>query len=178
MKKVLMTTIALLMVTSLAMANGGGRGPGGPGGDFGFGPGGELLVSSDGTVFLTRTVSDSATGAATTTITAVRSTRTTAWTATLPVRDGHLTLSGTNLLSVTSSMATDGTVSSTITAISTASGATAWTLTRAGRVTELEAFNGGTYAIVVTPAATTGAAATRSLIAISPTGTVLWSVTV
>ena len=171
MKKTLITTVAMLMLASLALANGGGRG--GPG-DFGEG---NLLIASDGTVFLTRTVVDTATRTATTTVTAIRSTGTTAWTATLSDRDGRLVLSGSNLLSVTSTAASDGTVSSTITALSTASGAVAWTRTISGRVTELEPFSGGTYAIVVTPAATTGGTATRQLVAIGNDGTVLWTVT-
>jgi hypothetical protein len=177
MKKTLITTVAMLMLASLALANGGGRGgPGGPAfGDFG---GGNLLIASDGTVFLTRTVVDTSARTATTTVTAIRSTGVTAWTATLPNREARLVLSGTNLLSVTSTSASDGTVSSTITALSTASGAVAWTRTLSGRVTELEPFSGGTYAIVVTPAMTAGGAATRQLVAIGNDGSVLWTVTV
>ncbi|HEX7421910.1 MAG TPA: hypothetical protein VF505_18640 [Thermoanaerobaculia bacterium] len=176
MKKTLITTIAMLMLASLALANGGGHGgPGGPGpGDFGEG---NLLVASDGTVFLIRTVVDTGTRTATTTVTAIRSTGATAWTATLANRDRGLVLSGSNLLSVTSSSASDGTVSSTITALSTSSGAVAWTRTISGRVTELEPFSGGTYAIVVTPATTTGGTPTRQLVAIGNDGSVLWTVT-
>lgn len=177
MKKTLITTIAMLMLASLAIANGGGHGGlGGPGpGDFGEG---NLLVASDGTVFLTHTVVDTATRTATTTVTAIRSTGTTAWTATLANRDGHLVLSGSNLLSVTVTAASGETVSSTITALSTASGAVAWTRTISGRVTELEPFSGGTYAIVVVPATTSGGTATRQLVAIGNDGSVLWTVTV
>lgn len=177
MKKVLMATLTLLLVAGGAMANGpgGAGGRGGDGGPGGGGPlGGNVLVASDGTAFVTRTVTDSATNTSTTQLIAVRSTGTTAWTITLTNRRGLL-LSGSNLLSVADSTGTDGVASSTITAISTATGATAWTLTRAGHITDLEPFSGGTYAIVVTPAATSGAAATRSLIAISGSGTVLWS---
>jgi hypothetical protein len=177
MKKTLITTIAMLMLASLAFANGGGRG--GPGGrgpaDFG---GDNLLVAADGTVFLTRTVVDTSTRTATTTVTAIRPTGVTAWTATLANRDERLVLSGSNLLSVTSSAASDGTVSSTITALSTSSGAVAWTRTLSGRVTELEPFSGGTYAIVATQATTNGGTATRQLVAIGNDGSVLWTVTV
>lgn len=174
MKKTLITTIAMLMLASLALANGHG-GPGGPGpGDFGEG---NLLVASDGTVFLTHTVVDSATRTATTTVTAIRPTGTTAWTATLANRDAHLVLSGSNLLSVTSTAASGETVSSTITALSTLSGAVAWTRTLSGRVTELQPFSGGTYAIVVVPATTSGGTATRQLVAIGNDGSVLWTVT-
>ena len=161
MKKTLITTIAMLMLASLALANGGGRGgPGGPAfGDFG---GGNLLIASDGTVFLTRTVVDTGARTATTTVTAIRSTGVTAWTITLANRDGNLVLSGTNLLSLTSTSASEGTVSSTITALSTASGAVAWTRTINGAVQDLLPFSGGTYAIVVIPATTSGGTATRS----------------
>lgn len=175
MKKTFLTTVAMLMVASLALANGGHGGPGGPfGPDFG---GGDLLVASDGTVFLTRTVVDTGTNTATTTVTAIRPTGVTAWTATLSNREGRLVLSGSNLLSVTSTTASDGTVSSTITALSTATGAVAWTRTISGRVTDLTSFSGGTYAIVVTPATTTGGTATRQLVAIGNDGTILWTVT-
>jgi len=154
MKKAGIATLTLLLVAGAAMAQHGGPG------------GGEVLVASNGTVFITSVVRDSATETATTQIVAVTTSGAKAWTATL-ANGGRLTLSGNNLLSVS-----DG----TITAINTATGATAWTLTQSGRVMELEPFSGGTYAIVVTPAATSGAAATRSLIAISSSGTVLWSV--
>lgn len=160
MKKVLIATLTLLLVAGAAMAQ---RGGGDRGHEGGFGG---LIVASNGTVFITSVTRDSATETATTTITAVSTSGAKAWTATL-ANGGHLTLSGNNLLSV------DG---STVTAINTATGATAWTLTQTGRITELEPFSGGTYAIVVTPAATSGAAATRALIAISSSGTVLWSV--
>ena len=173
MKKVLIATLTLLLVAGVAMAQRGpmheGRGPGGaaPGG-------GNLIVASNGTVFVTRVVTDSATNSASTQVVAITSSGSQAWTATLANR-GHLTLSGNVLLSV-SDASTGSALSSTITAINIATGATAWTLNQAGHVMDLEPFSGGTYAIVVTPAATSGAAATRSLIAISGSGTVLWSV--
>lgn len=176
MKKAFITTVGLLMLASAAFANGGHGGPGGPG-DFGGAPEGNLIVASDGTLFITRSVVDTGTNTATTTVTAIRSTGATAWTATLPNRVGHLVLSGSNLLSVTSSAASDGTVSSTITALSTASGAVAWTRTIAGRITDLTPFSGGTYAVVVTPATTTGGTATRQIVAIGNDGSVLWTVT-
>ena len=71
----------------------------------------------------------------------------------------------------------DGTVSSTITAISTASGATAWTKSIAGRVGELAPFSGGTYVFVTVPAATSGGSATHSIVAIDNNGNTLWTVT-
>ena len=173
MKKVLIATLTLLLVAGGAMAQHGpmhgGRGPegGAPGG-------GNLIVASNGTVFVTRVVTDSATNTASMQIVAITSAGSQAWTATLANR-GHLTLSGNVLLSVSDS-STSSAVNSTITAINITTGATAWTLSQPGRVMELEPFSGGTYATVVTPAATSGAAATRSLIAISGSGTVLWSV--
>ena len=45
----------------------------------------------------------------------------------------------------------------------------------AGAALELRPFNNGTYAVVVTPAATTGGTATRSLVAIGNDGSILWT---
>jgi hypothetical protein len=65
-------------------------------------------------------------------------------------------------------------VTTTLTALSTASGATAWTKSISGRV-ELFPFNSGTYAIVVVPAAKSGGTATRSLMGISNNGSTLFT---
>jgi len=172
MKRLVVTTIAMLMINS-AYARGpepGGR-PGGEGG----GPGGNAIVAADGTVLITSAVIDTAAETATTTVTAVTSSGVKVWTATI-AGHAHFELSGANLLYVTSATAADGTVSSTINAISTATGTAAWSRTLAGRAGELLPFNGGTYAIVVTPAATSGGTATRSLVAVSSSGSVLWTV--
>lgn len=174
MKKVLTLIFAISMIAGAALAEGHGGGPGGPGG-FGApggGPEGGLLVGADGTVYLTTTTVSS--GAATTTIKAVRSTGATAWTATINTR-GHLELSDGNLLYVTESTAADGAVTSTINAINTTTGAAAWTRALGGRLMELRPFNNGTYAVVVTPAATNGGTATRSLVAIGNDGSILWT---
>jgi hypothetical protein len=100
-----------------------------------------------------------------------------AWTITIADRRERLVLSGSNLISVTESTAPDGTVSSTLTGISTSSEAAAWTRTLTGRVLELEPFSAGTYAIVVAGATTTSGSATRSLVAIGNDGSVLWTAT-
>ena len=169
MKKLLVLAFTLLLSTA-AFARGGGR----PGGDEGAGgPGGGLIVADNGTVLVRRVTTDSATDTRTTTLTAYTAAGAQAWTVTL-TDGGHFTLSGTNLLFV-SYDSTAGT--STITARALATGAVAWTKTVTGRVQELEPFSGGTYAIVVVPAATEGGTATRSLVAISSTGATLWTVT-
>jgi len=168
MKKSLAVFFAISLIAAIAAAN--DHGPSGPG--FFVGPEGGLTVGPDGTVYLTSTAVVN--NVATTTIKAIRSTGVVAWTASIAGRD-HFTLSNGNLLTVSESTATDGTVTSTITAISTASGATAWTRTLNGRVGELHPFSGGTYAEVVVPATTTGGTATRSLVAIGNDGTVLWT---
>lgn len=176
MKRALIAFLAVMMIAGGAFAQGGGGGRGGhgPGGDDG-GPGANLIVTDNGTVFIVNTARDSATDTSTTTIKAISTSGATLWTATLSSGRGHLFLSGGNLLSVTDSSTTTA-VQSTITAIATATGATAWTLNVAGRVQGLEAFSGGTYAVVVVPPAAEGGAATRSLVAISNSGTILWSV--
>lgn len=176
MKRILTATLVMLLTAGVALANGpGGRGPGGPGGpnDGGMPGGGNAIVAADGTLFVTRRVVDTATNTSTTQLIAITTAGSTAWTVTL-TDNGHFRLSGSNLLSVSSS-ATDTAVTSTVTARSTATGAVAWTATINGRVTDLEPFSGGTYAIVVTPAATTGGTATRSVVALSNSGTTLWT---
>lgn len=180
MKRIAVLTLSLLLMAGVAGARGGRGGPGGPGGGpgDGFGPGpggGHAIVASDGTIIVTRVVSDSATDTATAQLVAVSPSGATLWTQTLSEGRGPLVLSGNNLLSVSDS-STDTATSSTITARAISTGAVAWTANVAGRVTGLEPFSGGTYAIVVTPAATEGGAATRSLVAISNSGATLWTV--
>jgi hypothetical protein len=180
MKRILIAVFALTLVTGAAFAQHGPGGPGGPAGDHGpgdRGPEGGLIVGSDGTVFLIQPSSTSTSAAPSFTVKAIRSSGSTAWTATFN-GPGHLELSGSNLLQVSSTTASDGTVSSTITAISAASGTVAWTRTLSGRVQELRPFSGGTYAVAVVPAATSGGTATRSLVAIGNDGSVLWTVSI
>ena len=171
MKRNLIAVLTLVLLSTSAFAQqgrGGDRGQGGPGGA----PGGHAIVAPDGTIFITR---DSATEGSFELV-AIRPTGTTAWTATITGRS-NLQLSGSNLLQVSQTQATETTpATTTIRAISTSSGQVAWTATLNGRVTSLEPFSGGTYAIVVTPAATAGGAATRSLVAISNSGPTLWTV--
>lgn len=182
--KVLTAAMAMVMVAAIAAANGPGHGPGGPGGFQGGGPGdfggpgpeGGLLVGSNGSVFIVSGTYDSATNSSTTTVKAVSSTGAVLWSRTLNVR-ARFELSGSNLLTIDDVAASDGTITSTITAISTSTGATAWTKSVTGRITSLTPFNGGTYAVVVVPATTTGGTATRSLVAISDAGATLWSIT-
>lgn len=173
MKKAVLA-VAFLMLAAVAGAHDhGSNGMGGPGNGPG-GPEGGLTVGSDGTVYVTSEATSN--GTTTASVTAISPAGTTLWTATLPGR-GRLVLSDGNLIQVTKTEATSTTAaSSTLTAISTVTGKTAWTLTANGIVGELHPFSGGTYAVVVTPAATSGANATRTLEAISNSGAVLWSV--
>jgi hypothetical protein len=175
MKRILIATLVMLLTAGVALAGpGGGRGPGGPGPD---GPGGgNAIVLADGTLIVTRHIVDTATDTSSTQLIAITPAGTTAWTVTL-TDGGHFTVSGSNLLSVTSST-TDTAVTSTVTVRSTATGAVAWTATINGRITDLEPFSGGTYAIVVTPAATTGGTPTRSVVALSNSGATLWTLSI
>jgi uncharacterized protein RhaS with RHS repeats len=172
MKKLLAITFALSLFATIASANDSHGGSPFPGPAFGGPEGGGLIVASDGSVFLVTTTVSS--GVASTTIKAVRSSGTVAWTSTISGR-GHLELSGNNLLSVSETEAADRTVTSTITAISTLTGATAWTRSLGGRIAELTPFSGGTYAVTVVPPATSGGTATRSLVAIGNDGSILWT---
>lgn len=180
MKKAAASVLALMMMASVALGDGRPQGgPGGPGprpaGVEGRDGAGDVQVAADGTVYITRTVVDNTAGTITTQVTAVRSTGTVAFTVSL-AGQRHLFLSGNNLISI-SETSTGGVVSTTLSGISATSGAATWTRTIAGRVTSLEAFSGGTYAIVIAPAATAGGTATRSLVAIGNDGSLLWTVT-
>ena len=175
MKRLITAVSALLLIATVAVANDhGGPGFGGPNDGFGGSP---ILVGSDGTVFVTHTTVDTSTHTATSTITAIGSNGTTKWTATL-TNAGRLVLSGSNLLTVSEARPSGSSVTSTLTAISAATGATAWTKTITGAVEDLIPFNGGTYAVVIVPAATSGGSATRSLTAIDNNGNTLWTVSV
>ena len=180
MKKALIAALTILMVATMASAQMGGGHHGNPGqgrGPEAGGPmGGHLIVADNGYVIVTRVVTDSATNTSSVQLVAITPSGSQAWTSTLTGGRGGFTLSGNNLLTVSSTAASDGTVSSTITARSVTTGATAWTLTRNGHITDLEPFSGGTYAVVVVPPTTAGGTATRTLIAISASGTVSWSV--
>jgi hypothetical protein len=179
MKKLSMA-IAVMMFAALAFANGPdhGGGQGGFPGDFG-GPGGPggFAVDSNGTIYLTvETAAGTKTTEPTFAIKAISSTGTTLWTS-ASFSGEHFELVNSNLIGVSVARATSTTAaSSTITALSTATGTTAWTLTVDGVVTDIHPFSGGFYAVVVTPPATTGGSATRTLEAISNSGTVLWKV--
>lgn len=180
MKKFLVLAAILMMFAAVANAQHGPMGGApamGPGHDGGGpeGPGGGAIVGSDGTIYITRANATSTTAVD---LLAVRSTGTVAWTTTLPTGAGHAELSGTNLIAGSRSKATDGTVTSTLTAISTTSGASAWTSTFTGDARVVGSFSGGTYVMVVTPAATAGGAPTRSLQALGSDGKVLWSISI
>lgn len=175
MRKLLIAAIAVLMMAAVASANGpgGGGDHGGPGG-FG-GPEAHAIVGTDGTIYLTSATT--ANGTTTVTVKAIRSNGSTAWTATLPAGARGVELSDGNLLAVTETHNSDGTHTTAITAISTASGNTAWTKSISGVVTDLHPFSGGTYLFVTVPAATSGGTATRSIVAIDNNGNTLWTVT-
>jgi hypothetical protein len=162
--------IAVMMFAALAFANGSehGGGPGGFPGDGG-GPGG-LTVDSNGTIYLTvETAAGTSTAAPTFAIKAISSTGTTLWTS-ASFSGEHFELVNSNLIAVSVTRATSTTAaSSTITALSTATGTQAWTLTVDGVVTDIHPFSGGFYAVVVT-------STSRTLEAISNSGTVLWKV--
>ena len=162
MKQKLITSLfAITLIASVAAADHRGGPEGAP-----------VIVGADGTVYVTHTTVDTSTRTATTQITAISGAGATKWTATL-TNAGHLVLSGGNLLTVSDTRASDGTVTSTLTAISAATGATAWSKSVAGMIAELVPFNGGTYAVVVVPAS-----ATRSLVALDNSGNTLWTVSI
>ena len=138
------------------------------------GAGGPFIVAPDGTLFLTTRTYDAATNTASLQIKAVNAAGAVVWTKTLTDTRGHLVLSGANLLVVDNDRDSGD---STITAFVAATGATAWTKTFDGHVGHLEPFSGGTYAFVIVPPSTQGGTATRTLVALSNAGAVLWTLT-
>jgi hypothetical protein len=172
MKKALIATLAFTMLASLAAANEGHGGASPAAGFDGGHDGADAIVGSDGTLYLQSTTV--ASSVATTKVTAISPSGAIAWTATINGRE-HLVLSGTNLISVSATKATDGTITSTLSAISATTGAATWTRSLTGAVEELKPFSGGTYALVVTPATTSGGTATRSVVGISNDGSVLFT---
>lgn len=170
MKRVLILTVAMMLAAVGAFAQGHGpdHGQGGPGGAQGFG--GPAIIGSDGTVYVTKASATSGS----VDVVAIRSTGAVAWTATIADR-GRLLLSDGNLLSASAVKNADNTITSTITALSIATGTVAWTKDFAGHAEPVGAFSGGTYVSVVVPATTSGGTATRSLVALSNSGAVLWT---
>jgi hypothetical protein len=169
MKKTGIALLALLMVATFAVANEHG-GPGG--GGRGFEGDGHLNVAADGTVIVTRAAASSTTAAPVAEVVAIRN-GAIVWTSTLPSARAEVEISGTQVLEVYDTTATGATTpSTTIRALSLSNGTQAWTLNITGRVEDLTPFSGGTYAVVIIPATTTGGTATRNLVAISSTGVV------
>lgn len=178
MKKTGIAVLALLMAATFATADehGGPVGPGGPGASEGSGGG--LNVAPDGTVIITRETANSTRANPAAEVVAIRS-GAIAWTSTLPSRRTDVVLSDSQVIEVFDGTASGAaTPTTTLKALSVASGAQAWTLNITGRVSDLTPFNGGTYAVVFVPAATSGGTATRSIVAISSSGTVLWTVAI
>jgi len=177
MKKTGIAVLALLMVATFAVANEHG-GPGGPAGGPGHGIEGDghLSVAADGTVIVRRAAASSTTANPVAEVVAIRN-GAIAWSVTLPSPRTEVELSGTQVIEVTDTTASGASTPTTgLTALNVSNGAQAWTLTINGRVEDLTPFSGGTYAVVIIPATTTGGTATRNLVAISSTGTVLSTV--
>jgi hypothetical protein len=171
MKKVIIAVIALLAVATFGFANDhGGMPPTGGGHD----DGGHLLVASDGTIFVSKVTTSGTT--TTRTVEAIRSTGTVAWTITLDNAHSELEVADGNLIAISDATASGATTPSTkLTAYSIAAGSPAWTVTLNGRVTSVVPFSGGIYVETVVPPATSGGTATRTLIAISNSGSTLWT---
>jgi hypothetical protein len=174
MKKTGIAVLALLMIATFAVADGHG-GPGGPAG----GPGGRgiegdghLNVAADGTVIVRRAAASSTTANPVAEVIAIRN-GAIAWSATLASPRTEVELSGSQVIEVTDTTASGASTPTTgLTALNVSNGAQAWTLSINGRVEDLTPFSGGTYAVVIIPATTTGGTATRNLVAISSTGVV------
>lgn len=149
--------------------------------------GGGLLVGPDGTVYTLR-IADAAAGSVPAgEVVAVRPSGAIGWTATVAAGMPSLALSGSDLIVATRTMGSAATPSSTLAALSTASGAQRWVLQLDGIVMDIEPFAGGTYVTLIKFPATSGGSggmmgrnqpgtgATRSLLAVGSDGRVLWT---
>ena len=171
MKKTGIAVLALFMIATFAVANDHG-GPGGPGGGRGIEGDGHLNVAADGTVIVRRAAASSTTATPVAEVIAIRN-GAIAWSATLSSPRTEVELSGAQVIEVTDTTASGASTPTTgLTALNVSNGAQAWTLSITGRVEDLTPFSGGTYAVVIIPATTTGGTATRNLVAISSTGVV------
>jgi hypothetical protein len=173
MKKTAIAVLAILMIAMFAVANEhGGPGPAaGPAG-HGIEGDGHLTVAADGTVIVRRAAASSTTANPVAEVVAIRN-GAIAWSATLPSPRTEVELSGAQVIEVTDTTASGASTPTTgLTALNVSNGAQAWTLSITGRVEELTPYSGGTYAVVIIPATTTGGTATRNLVAISTTGVI------
>ncbi len=177
MKKTGIAVLALLMAATVAVAD-NHPGPGGPGGDFRGPAGGGIKVAPDGTVIITREAASSTAANPVAEVVAIRN-GAIAWTSTLPSPRTDVELSDSQVIEVYDSTASGATTpTTTLKALSVSTGTQAWTLNVTGRVNDLTPFNGGTYAVVVIPSATKGGEPTRNLVAISGSGTILWTIAI
>jgi len=171
MKKTGIAVLTLLMIATFAVANDHGGPGGGPGGR-GIEGDGHLSVAADGTVIVKRAAASSTTATPVAEVIAIRN-GAIAWSATLPSPRTEVELSGAQVIEVTDTTVSGASTPTTgLTALNVSNGAQAWTLSITGRVEDLTPFSGGTYAVVIIPATTTGGTATRNLVAISSTGVV------
>jgi hypothetical protein len=172
---------------------GGGMGTGNQGGGMinGMGAMQEIVVAEDGSAILVRHLETDAVGQFE--VVAIRTSGATGWSYKLPTLGAaRVELAGTNVLAVQQGqgLGNQGTPPTTpvapktkLTAISQASGAAVWTLDLDGMVGDVEEFSGGIYLTVTKPATDASGApiprsgnGTRSLLAISNAGSVLWTV--
>jgi hypothetical protein len=171
MKKTAIAVLTLLMAATFAVANEHG-GSGASAGGRGIEGDGHLTVASDGTVIVRRAAASSTTANPVAEIVAIRN-GAVAWSATLASPRTDIELSGSQVIEVTDTTASGASTPTTgLTALNVSNGAQAWTLSITGRVEELTPYSGGTYAVVIIPATTTGGTATRNLVAISSTGVI------
>lgn len=170
----------------------GGMNGGSMDGDMGGGMGRSLIVGSDGVVYTLRTSTTTTSQLSSVEVVAIRPSGTTAWTARFDGVMNRLQLSG-NLLLVSSgdmNMGMNGgnrnaVDSSSLVALSAASGSVQWQADLDGFVAAIEPFSGGVYALIVRQNGTNGGngmhngsnrttSMTRLVVAFDNAGKVLW----
>lgn len=177
--------LALAALSGPALAQMGGMGH--RGGGNGVGPDmargdGRVLVAPDGKAILVKRTTTSSGSTTTTTVelVAVGTSGTVAWTFTPPADIGQIALpSGLVVLNAVTPGSSAASATSQLVALNLSSGAHAWSLAVDGMVHDLQVTPTGLLGVVSKYAATTGTATqgavSRSLVSISLSGSVAWT---
>lgn len=193
MKRAAISILLSVLTASIATAQmtpGGGmhRGSTPPGGSFGSmvpmaGMEQSLVVGTDGVLYVVRNgLSPTSTPAGE--VVAIRPSGTVAWTAKLASAVHRVEFAGSSVLVATGPAMggmgrwpVGGTLTSSVVALSAASGAVVWQTALDGVVTGIEPFANGTYVLIHVPnVSSTTMSVKRSVAAIDSTGKVLWKV--
>lgn len=193
MKRAAISALLVILTASIAAAQmmpGGGmhRGSNPPGGSAGSmtpmaGMENSLVVGTDGVLYVVRNVL-SATSTPAGEVVAIRPSGTIAWTAKLQSIVHRVEFAGSSVLVATGPAMggmgrwpAGGALTSSVVALSAASGAVVWQTALDGVVTGIEPFATGTYVLIHVPNVSSATMSVkRSVVAIDNAGKVIWKV--